>query len=211
MMINAQIWNMKMGSLCSKISDLCNWQCLFPCQTNQTTLRLSTHVANDWWGFYCDYVVLSLAHYFEHSPSSQIELMTLKNACEECCGAFESDAHFNRQSSNDKRFVMRFSWEFFSSYFDFIVSHIIFGVHCDFNVIRISLNDEITHINRQTHTNWCIRLQMNKNIRIDIINSVMFIRKLHCFCAINWIITIHKVGDVKLNGAAPKEQKQKRY
>lgn len=67
MMINVQIWNMKMGSLCSEISDLCNWQCLFPCQTNQTALRLSTHVANDWWGFYCDYVVLSLAHPVTHS------------------------------------------------------------------------------------------------------------------------------------------------
>lgn len=53
---------------------------------------------------------------------------------------------------------------------------------------------------------------MNKNIQIDIINSAIFIRKLHCFCAINWIITIHKVGDVKLNGAgAPKEQEQKQY
>lgn len=78
MMINVQIWNMKMGSLCSKISDLCNWQCLFPCQTNQTTLRLSTHVANDWWGFYCDYVFLSLTHSLTHSdvhPAAKLSPM----------------------------------------------------------------------------------------------------------------------------------------
>lgn len=106
------------------------------------------------------------------------------------------------QSLNDKRFVMRFSCESFF-HFDFIVSHTILGVHCEFTVIHISFNDD----NRHRHTNWCIRLQTNKNARIDIINSVIFIRKSHCFCSLNWIITIHKVGDVKLNGVLPEREK----
>lgn len=58
----------------------------------------------------------SLTHSHTHShihPAAKLNPMTLKNACEECCGAFENDAHFNCQSSNDKRFVMRFSWQIF--------------------------------------------------------------------------------------------------
>lgn len=70
-------------------------------------------------------------------------------------GSFENDARFNRQSSNDKRFVMRFSWELFF----FIFSEFILIL------IRISLNnDKILCTDKQidasgwrakkNHPNW---------------------------------------------------------
>lgn len=119
----------------------------FSIRTNQTTLRLSTHVANDWWGFYCDYVFLSLT--VSHSPKLNWA-DDIKERMRRMFGAFENDAHFNRQSLSDTRFVMQFSWEIFSSSSSSYHTIIFFG---EFIVIWlcISLNDDNIHTDIQTY------------------------------------------------------------